>query len=221
LRPLGRAAHDGVAPRRHAAARLLAASCDGSRGQALARSALWIGALAALLFVWVACEGPIDTKPAYLASECLDCGEASQALCRDGLDNDEDGLTDCDDPNCAVAYACLARGPENVAERCADGLDNDGNGFTDCGDFGCRSTTACRTPVQVAENSPTACADGLDDDWDGKIDCEDSDCVNAESVLSCEGSNARCDDGIDNDGNGFTDCADFSCSRADSVTVCN
>jgi hypothetical protein len=163
---------------------------------------------------------PIDTKPAYLVSECLDCGEAAQSRCRDALDNDEDGLSDCDDPDCAGAYACLARGPESTAERCADGLDNDENGFTDCGDFGCRSTSACRTPVKIDENTPATCADGLDDDWDGRIDCEDSDCALAETVTSCEGSNARCSDGVDNDGNGFTDCSDFSCSRGDSVTVC-
>jgi hypothetical protein len=174
----------------------------------------------ALVLAVLSCDGPVDTEPAYLVSECLDCGETAQSRCRDALDNDEDGLSDCDDPDCAGAYACLARGPESTAERCADGLDNDENGFTDCGDFGCRSTSACRTPVKIDENTPATCADGLDDDWDGRIDCEDSDCALAETVTSCEGSNARCSDGVDNDGNGFTDCSDFSCSRGDSVTVC-
>ncbi|MCB9730369.1 MAG: hypothetical protein H6744_03555 [Deltaproteobacteria bacterium] len=178
--------------------------------------ALLLAAIAAA----ATCDSTLSTTPAWLASECLDCGEAAQARCLDATDNDEDGLTDCDDPDCATAYACMARGPENVAERCADGLDNDDNGFTDCGDFGCRATSACRTPTKVAEDTPAACADGLDDDWDGFIDCEDSDCALAPTVASCEGSDARCDDGIDNDGNGFTDCDDFGCSKSKAVTVC-
>ena len=170
-------------------------------------SALALGILAAM-----ACDDRGgDGTPGYLLSECLGCASAGEAaLCVDGADNDEDGLTDCDDADCAGAHACTAIGPENIAEWCDDGLDNDGNGYTDCVDFGCVVTAACRTAQPIDENTPDACSDGLDSDWDGHIDCADYDCHGAD-IPFCEGSAETCSDGIDNDGNGWTDCVDFAC----------
>ena len=34
--------------------------------------------------------------------------------CSDGLDNDEDGLVDCDDPDCAGTIPCQLLGPEDT-----------------------------------------------------------------------------------------------------------
>lgn len=162
---------------------------------------------------------PETPVPGYLQSECLGCSVAAELdRCSDGVDNDEDGLDDCFDPDCARAYVCTAIGAENKADFCADGLDNDSNGYTDCGDFGCVATTACRTDVQEPEEtSGDQCSDGLDNDWNGHIDCGDFSCGGAPG---CEGSNSNCSDGKDNDGNGFTDCGDFGCSQNSSVTVC-
>ena len=50
----------------------------------------------------------------------LACGSPepeSGALCQDGLDNDQDGLTDCGDPDCLVSTACE---PEARPEFCTD-----------------------------------------------------------------------------------------------------
>jgi hypothetical protein len=94
--------------------------------------------------------------------------------CRDGLDNDSDGLTDCDDDGCQFCYAC------------------DGNGA------GCKQT--CKHVVQVTEaakeevsghalaiqclrqltvedpncqeNTRAACNDNLDNDSSGTWDCD-------------------------------------------------
>jgi hypothetical protein len=121
---------------------------------------------------------------------CLpDGAESTPELCFDGIDNDGNGFTDCDD------FGCSRSGPPEVVERCGgggtgeaeddletcfDGIDNDGNGFTDCNDFSCSRSG----PVEVRE----ACLE------------------------AGERSFEKCNDGIDNDGNGFTDCEDFSCT---------
>ena len=62
--------------------------------------------------------------------------------CSDGIDNDSNGYTDCDDYSCnrdgdADAVAYCSESMENTAEKCSDGIDNDNNGYVDCGDFSC------------------------------------------------------------------------------------
>ena len=59
-------------------------------------------------------------------------------VCDDGTDNDADGLTDCDDDECAGDTACLP-----VVELCSDGTDNEGDGFADCDDDDCWEDPAC------------------------------------------------------------------------------
>ena len=55
--------------------------------------------------------------------------------CTDGIDNDSDGLLDCEDGDCAEDSVCL--------EDCTDGIDNDNNGLTD------RLDPYCAVEVQV------------------------------------------------------------------------
>lgn len=52
-------------------------------------------------------------------------------ICDDGIDNDNDGLVDCDDNDCADTCQ-----PPTDPEICDDGIDNDGDGKTDCDDRG-------------------------------------------------------------------------------------
>ncbi|MBU1537758.1 SUMF1/EgtB/PvdO family nonheme iron enzyme [Myxococcota bacterium] len=92
--------------------------------------------------------------------------EEGAAACSDGLDNDDDGLTDCDDPGCQGEAVCQGD-PETL---CDDGVDNDGDGLTDCDDEDCAA--ACEL-----ENTNAACSDGLDNDGDGLTDCDDDDCL--------------------------------------------
>jgi len=49
--------------------------------------------------------------------------------CDDGIDNDGDGLVDCEDGDCAEACS--------EAASCDDAADNDGDGWTDCQDEDC------------------------------------------------------------------------------------
>ena len=65
--------------------------------------------------------------------------------CTDGIDNDGDGLIDCDDSDdCGDDPACTE--PPSDPEICDDGIDNDGDGLTDCLDrLDCRQHPACKT----------------------------------------------------------------------------
>ncbi len=151
------------------------------------------------------------------------CGaaETTTGACSDGLDNDCDGFTDCQDfscQTCAVpvcladgglnrgdAGFCVCRGAENTNTACGDGVDNDCDGFTDCGDFDCTMTTGL-----------TVCAR----DGGGRAD------TGACDATGSENTNAACSDGVDNDCDGFIDCGnsgtspDFDCTRTAAVTVC-
>lgn len=69
------------------------------------------------------------------------CGTGNPVeICDDGVDNDGDGLTDCDDPDCDSDPSCAPVEPE----ICNDGIDNDGDGLTDCDDPDCSEAPACQ-----------------------------------------------------------------------------
>ena len=117
-------------------------------------------------------NGAVDCDDIQCANSAHCCGLAERAplCCHDGIDNDEDGLTDCEsDPDCALAC-------------CNDGTDNDGDGLTDCDDPDCSGDVAC-LPESV-------CHDGVDDDLDGWTDCADVDCVGNPA---CQGDDCVAD----------------------------
>jgi len=103
-----------------------------------------------------------------MAVSCLTPGAED---CTDGLDNDLDGLVDCDDTvDCPTGVApCI--------EDCADGIDNDADGLVDCADaIDCGALAQC--------NESLNCSDGLDNDVDGLADCLD--------VIDCPTGVAPC-----------------------------
>ena len=148
-------------------------------------------------------------------------GPFGDPTCSDELDNDCDGLTDANDPDC-----------DAVPEICDDGIDNSGNGLVDCEDPACdgfvggacdtgnlgicaAGTTACRELAEFCDqnepagtegpfDSPT-CDDGLDNDCDGLTDDADPDCNEPPEI---------CDNGQDDNGNGLIDCEDPQCDGA-------
>jgi hypothetical protein len=63
--------------------------------------------------------------------------ECSDVTCDDGLDNDADTYTDCDDHDCSRNGKVTVCGIENTDALCSDTVDNDDNAFVDCNDFGC------------------------------------------------------------------------------------
>lgn len=122
--------------------------------------------------------------------------------CRNGLDDDGDGLLDFpDDPQCVSATDL------SEVDDCSDGIDNDGDGEIDHPD-----DPGCRAPDDGTERPD--CSNGIDDDDDGLLDFpDDPGCPTADAPLE----DPACDDGVDNDGNGHIDHpADPGCTtRAD------
>ncbi len=139
--------------------------------------------------------------------DCSNFCAGPETNCIDNTDNDRDNLIDCLDPDCRQSAACSAS-----AENCRDKIDNDGDGAIDCNDSDCAGRALC----EATENNPRDCGDKRDNDKDGTIDCADKDCA-VVSFCGPENNNTLCNDRIDNDGNGLIDCADRACSR---LTVC-
>ncbi len=94
--------------------------------------------------------------------------------CDDGIDNNGNGLVDCEDPYCCGDSACPT-GPggdesENDGICCANGADDDQDGLADKNDPDCNEN-----PIV---NPKPCCRDGKDNDGDGLIDCEEVTCCN-------------------------------------------
>jgi hypothetical protein len=80
-------------------------------------------------------------------------------LCTDGLDNDADSFTDCQDDDCDNDPICV--------EICDNNLDDDGDYDVDCDDDDCVGEDVCQ---EICDND-------VDDDIDFLIDCLDSNCA--------------------------------------------
>ncbi len=139
------------------------------------------------------------------------------AKCGDGIDDDCDGLIDCEDPDCQ--------------DKGSGGQACDGRGHTcSAAIAGASSCSVCAGNGGAAQAVETDCADGKDNDCDGLVDCADPDCATAWAVCTatgktcnpttascvCQGPEAAkelsCGDGQDNDCDGKIDCADPDCA---------
>ncbi len=126
----------------------------------------------------------------------------AELSCSDGHDNDCDGLTDDDDPDCVTC------------------TDADGDGFNltapGCGPGDCDDTNSSINPA-----SAELC-NGVDDDCDGLVD-EDfdqdndsystcgGDCVDSDPNIN-PGAVEICDNGVDDDCDGLVDVFDPDCA---------
>jgi hypothetical protein len=103
--------------------------------------------------------------------------------CSNGVDDNCNGLTDCNDPGCFGNRACITPG----VEICNNGLDDDGDGLIDCADPDCAGSPACKPMM-----GPEICNDGVDNNGDGLVDCADPQCVQFPGCLM-----AQCQPDID------------------------
>ncbi len=102
-----------------------------------------------------------------------------ESNCTGGIDEDGDGLIDCDDPDCYTSNRC-------VVEICDNGLDDDNDGWIDCSDSECFSLSVC---VEICDN-------GIDDNGNGLIDGDDPQCNTSSGIKGGLESNRRLSDKI-------------------------
>jgi lysophospholipase L1-like esterase len=108
-----------------------------------------------------------------------DCGTppSTETSCTDGIDNDCDNDTDCDDSDCLGDPAC---------PYCGDGT-------CDPGEDQCNCALDCGTPP----STETSCDDGIDNDCDTDTDCDDSDCEGDPACPDCVEKGGACTDNAD------------------------
>lgn len=121
------------------------------------------------------------------------------AQCADGIDNDEDGLVDLEDPGCDNVLD-----DDEIQRQCDDGLDNDEDGLTDYpADPGCGSLG---DDDEQNPLPPPQCADGVDNDRDGSTDEEDVGCASVADTSEDDPEEVpECADSIDNNEDGVAD----------------
>jgi hypothetical protein len=119
-------------------------------------------------------------------AECEDGKPSGKFSCNNGCDDDNDGWSDHEDPDCSSAEAAEDL-PFGGLGECNDGFDNDNDGFADRGvdlnndgrflDYGEYPPDSDCTSARAEEATPL-CANGRDDDGDGWVDLDDIDCEN-------------------------------------------
>ena len=131
------------------------------------------------------------------------CTSYVPEICGDGIDNDNNGYTDCYDSACVGHSSCAV-----ATEICDNDVDDDGDGKADCNDPDCADADACGT--HTVDTKVEICYNHADDDGDGKADCDDPDCASS-SYCYVPSTETSCTDGVDNNRDGLTDCADPDC----------
>lgn len=145
-----------------------------------------------------------EVDASHEAGLCKPCSDGELRFCDNGIDDDCDGIVDCEDPDCSLDPTCTEDCTPDEVGLCMDFEDNDCDGLIDCDDPDCR----------ICMDRETSCSNSFDDDCDGLVDCQDPDCVDHSWCTSCHPTETGlCFDGIDNDGDGTTDCADVDCAR--------
>jgi hypothetical protein len=124
-------------------------------------------------------------------------------VCANGLDDDQDGIVDLEDPGCASPRDESESEPLQVRHACANGLDDDADGHVDF-----PTDPGCLAAGDDAEDDPAvlpACGNGRDDDGDGLLDYpEDPGCLAAGDNTE-DSRGGACANGDDDDGDGLTD----------------
>src|SRR5690606_1625317 len=101
------------------------------------------------------------TSLLFLVACADDAGSDSVEICTNNVDDDGDGIIDCNDNYCATHPACV-----ESEEDCQNGQDDDGDGMVDCMDPTCAASQEC--------TGDEICNNGTDDDGDGAADCDDT-----------------------------------------------
>jgi hypothetical protein len=153
----------------------------------------------------------------------------SGGICGNCLDDDGDGWSDADDPDCAgdeptesTTKYCIGENGFAAACECSDGIDNDGDDLIDGQD------SDCSGPDDEIEGGDP-CVDGEDNDGDGWIDGDDTECDNGSGrEEGLDAAEFSCSNGVDDDLDGWIDSADPGCGTGTDLeddglsgSVCN
>jgi len=106
------------------------------------------------------CAAPTDCESGFCEPNVKQCiAPGAETDCLDGIDNNGDGLADCQDPTCAALTGCVPSGPGGsqigvVQASCPPGFGpatkiNDGFQDTTCGGCTCATTPMCSTRVSL------------------------------------------------------------------------
>ncbi|HVZ74811.1 MAG TPA: hypothetical protein VHJ20_20655 [Polyangia bacterium] len=100
---------------------------------------------------------------------------ARQETCTNGIDDNCNGLADCNDPSCFGAANCTKPGQE----ICNNNLDDDNDGLVDCADPDCKGSVSC-----IPQMGKEICNNGVDDNNDKLVDCADPQCTTFPGCLT-------------------------------------
>ncbi len=172
-------------------------------------------------------------------SECQTTLVVPDEICDNDKDDNGNGQTDCDDPDCKNDAYC-------VAKLCGDGIvqldweDCDGSAFlldeTSCSGWFSMyksGTVSCNPDCTLnidkcSTNVAEICDNKIDDSGNGRVDCDDPECTQFPACLAevdLETSEI-CDNKTDDNGDGRIDCADpaclydDACKTAPAVEIC-
>ena len=110
---------------------------------------------------------------------CLSAPPPFETFCNNGIDDDGDGVIDCDDGDCFSSNEC-------TYEICDNGIDDDNDGWVDCSDTECFNLTYC---IEICDN-------GIDDNGNGLVDGDDPQCSTPPGVVGGLESNGSLADKI-------------------------
>ena len=110
---------------------------------------------------------------------CIEALPPFETYCDNGIDDDGDGLIDCEDPDCYNSNSC-------TVEICDNGIDDDLDGWADCDDSECFALAVC---LEICDN-------GIDDNGNGLVDGDDPQCGTSGGVTGGLESNRRLSDKI-------------------------
>ena len=147
----------------------------------------------------------------FVRLEQEECIENNDVLCSDGIDNDDDGLVDCDDPDCIPMIADVDIVDASDCPDLSDGAislinDLEGN-FSISIDSGATYVAG----TQVTDLSIGRYNVFIQNNITGCIAENDQNPVIIGSNVTCPVEMGFCSDGIDNDEDGLIDCMDSEC----------
>ncbi len=170
-------------------------------------------------------------------SECIEPSvepePATSEICNNGIDDDGNNRTDCEDEACAdvcnpdVCGNGIVDGDEECdgtnflldENRCSEWVTAYVSGLVTCN----RDCTVNFASCEEADGSYQAglvenCGNGVDDDGNDLVDCADPVCKNS-SFCRSDDRDEICNNGIDDDDNGLVDCFDLGCIHSPFCVV--